>query len=67
MKRIAINGMGRIGRAAFKIINDHPELELVAINDITDIDNIIYLIGHDSVHGKYMRSGCMKIICTWAI
>lgn len=53
MKRIAINGMGRIGRAAFKIINDHPELELVAINDITDIDNIIYLIGHDSVHGKY--------------
>jgi glyceraldehyde 3-phosphate dehydrogenase len=51
MKRIAINGMGRIGRTALKIILETPELELVAVNDIAPIDNIAYLIKYDSVHG----------------
>lgn len=53
MKRLAINGMGRIGRTAFKLLIDHPELELVAVNDIAPIDNIAYLIQYDSVHGTF--------------
>ena len=53
MKRIAINGIGRIGRASIKIILETPGLELVAVNDIAPIDNIVYLIKYDSVHGKY--------------
>lgn len=51
MKKIAINGMGRIGRASLKIILDTPELDLVAVNDIATIDNIAYLLKYDSVHG----------------
>lgn len=53
MKKIAINGMGRIGRASLKIILDTPELELVAVNDIASIDNIAYLLKYDSVHGTF--------------
>ena len=53
MKRIAINGMGRIGRTSLKIILDTPELELVAVNDIAPINSIAYLLKYDSVHGNY--------------
>lgn len=53
MKRIAINGFGRIGRAALKIIIDIPELEIVAVNDLMSIDNAAYLLKYDSVYGKY--------------
>ena len=53
MKRIAINGFGRIGRAAFKIVMDTPELEVVAVNDLMTIDNAAYLLQYDSVYGKY--------------
>jgi glyceraldehyde 3-phosphate dehydrogenase len=53
MKKIAINGFGRIGRAAFKIIMDTPGLELTAINDLMSIDNAAYLLRHDSVYGRY--------------
>ncbi|HAP59202.1 MAG TPA: type I glyceraldehyde-3-phosphate dehydrogenase, partial [Cytophagales bacterium] len=55
MKRVAINGMGRIGRAALKVILDTPELELVAVNDIASLENIAYLLQYDSVHGKYAK------------
>jgi len=55
MKRIAINGFGRIGRAALKIIMDTPGLEVAAINDLMGIDNAAYLLRHDSVYGKYHR------------
>jgi len=55
MKRIAINGMGRIGRAALKVIFDTPGLELVAVNDIVSIDNIAYLLKYDTVYGIYER------------
>ncbi len=44
MTKVAINGMGRIGRAAFKIIMDKPELELVAVNDLMDLGNLVYLL-----------------------
>ncbi len=55
MKKIAINGMGRIGRAALKVILDTPELDLVAVNDIVSIENIAYLIKYDSVYGIYEK------------
>ncbi len=55
MKRIAINGSGRIGRAAVKIILETPGLELVAINDIAPLESIAYLLQHDSVHGPYEK------------
>ena len=53
MKRIAINGFGRIGRAALKVIIETPGLEVVAINDLMNIDNAAYLLKYDSVYGKY--------------
>ncbi|HET6243728.1 MAG: type I glyceraldehyde-3-phosphate dehydrogenase [Bacteroidetes bacterium] len=53
MTRVAINGLGRIGRAAFKIIMNTKELELVAVNDISSPDDILYLLKHDSVYGIY--------------
>lgn len=52
--KIAINGFGRIGRAAFKIIlNDHPNLEVVAINDLSDLKTLANLLKYDSAYGKY--------------
>lgn len=50
MKSIAINGFGRIGRAALKVIMDTPGLEVVAINDLMDIENAAYLFKYDSVY-----------------
>lgn len=53
MMRVAINGLGRIGRATFKILANTPELELVAINDLTPTDQLAYLLNHDTVYGRY--------------
>jgi glyceraldehyde 3-phosphate dehydrogenase len=53
MTKVAINGMGRIGRAALKIVMDRPELELVAVNDLMDLDNLVYLLNYDTVYGVY--------------
>ena len=53
MKKIAINGFGRIGRAALKVITGTPGLEVVAINDLMNIYNAAYLLTYDSVYGKY--------------
>lgn len=50
--RVAINGAGRIGRAFLKAAHDRGELEVVAINDLTSIDNIAYLLKYDSVYGR---------------
>jgi glyceraldehyde 3-phosphate dehydrogenase len=55
MLRVAINGLGRIGRAAFKIIRQRPELELVAVNDLVPVDNLAYLLQFDTVYGKYEK------------
>ena len=55
MKRIAINGFGRIGRAALKIIINTPGLEVVAVNDLMTIDNAAYLLKYDSVYGKFEK------------
>ncbi len=53
MNKVAINGMGRIGRATFKILMNTPELELVAINDLLPVDNLAYLLKYDSVYGRF--------------
>jgi glyceraldehyde 3-phosphate dehydrogenase len=53
MAKVAINGLGRIGRAALKIILDTPELELVAANDIISPENIVYLLRYDTAYGRY--------------
>ncbi len=53
--RVAINGLGRIGRAVLKVVTDDPRLELVAVNDLVDADNLAYLIRFDTVYGRYPK------------
>jgi glyceraldehyde 3-phosphate dehydrogenase len=53
--RIAINGFGRIGRNLFRLLLDHPSLEVVAINDIADTRTMAHLIKYDSIHGVLPR------------
>ncbi len=54
MKTIAINGFGRIGRAVFKnIIADYPSLQLVAVNDLANPEDLLHLLRHDTVYGNY--------------
>jgi glyceraldehyde 3-phosphate dehydrogenase len=53
MSRVAINGLGRIGRATLKIVLDTPELDLVAANDLASSDDIAYLVRYDTVYGRY--------------
>ena len=53
MKKIAINGFGRIGRLVFRIMENDPELEVVAINDLTDSEQLAYLLKYDTNHRIY--------------
>jgi glyceraldehyde 3-phosphate dehydrogenase len=55
MTRVAINGFGRIGRTIFRILADHPKIEVVAINDIFQIEALAYLLQHDTVMGRFDR------------
>ena len=50
--KLAINGFGRIGRVVFRASLSHPDLEVVAINDLTDPATMAHLLTYDSVHGK---------------
>lgn len=50
--RVAINGFGRIGRAFFKLALTKPELDIVAINDLGDVENLAYLLKYDTTYGK---------------
>lgn len=52
-KRIAINGFGRIGRNAFKIAFDRSDVQVVAINDLTDNKTLAHLLKHDTSYGEY--------------
>ncbi|MFA9262686.1 MAG: type I glyceraldehyde-3-phosphate dehydrogenase [Undibacterium sp.] len=64
-KRIAINGFGRIGRAAFKIALEKDDLEVVAINDLTEAATLAHLLAHDTAYGAYMKkveAGDKKLI-----
>jgi glyceraldehyde 3-phosphate dehydrogenase len=53
--KLAINGLGRIGRAALKLALEQPQLELVAVNEIGSLDNMVYLLKYDTVYGRYER------------
>ena len=55
MVKVAINGFGRIGRNAFKIAFERRDLEVVAVNDLTDTKTLAYLLKHDSSYGTYDR------------
>ena len=52
---VAINGLGRIGRAILKLALDEPALELVAVNDLADVDDLAYLLRFDTVYGRYAK------------
>lgn len=51
MIKVAINGFGRIGRTFFRMAHNHPDFEVVAINDLGDINNLAYLLKYDTVYG----------------
>ena len=53
MKKVAIDGFGRIGRLVFRIMEEDPELEVVAINDLTDAEQLAYLLKYDTNHRNY--------------
>ncbi len=55
MKKLAINGLGRIGRATLKIIMERNDVELVAVNDLVPVSNLAYLLKYDTVYGKYKK------------
>ena len=59
MTKIGINGFGRIGRIAFRIAAQNKDVEIVAINDLLDVDHLAYLLKYDSVHGKF--SGTVEV------
>ena len=63
MIKIAINGFGRIGRSAFRrILENHPNLEVVAINDLADKETLAHLLKYDSVYGIYDKPIKAKIL-----
>ena len=51
--KIGINGFGRIGRIVFRAASKRQDVEVVAINDLLDIDHLVYLLKYDSVHGNF--------------
>ncbi|MCF0212360.1 MAG: type I glyceraldehyde-3-phosphate dehydrogenase [Bacteroidales bacterium] len=53
MAKVAINGFGRIGRMSFRAMLAHPELDIVAINDLTNAETLAYLFKYDSVHENF--------------
>ena len=53
MVKVAINGFGRIGRLVFRLMDNDPEFEIVAINDLTDAEQLAYLLKYDTNHGNY--------------
>ena len=55
MTNVAINGLGRIGRATLKIVMDTPDLNLVVANDIGTSENVEYLLRYDTVYGRYEK------------
>ena len=50
MVKVAINGFGRIGRLVFRLMDNDPDFEVVAINDLTDAEQLAYLLKYDTNH-----------------
>lgn len=53
MIKVGINGFGRIGRLAFRIVSQRNDMEIVAVNDLLEVEHLAYLLKYDSVHGRY--------------
>jgi len=53
--KIAINGFGRIGRLAYRLLSEDPTFEVVALNDLTDAETLAYLLKYDSAHGVFAK------------
>ena len=53
MIKVAINGFGRIGRCAFRAAQKHDNIEIVAINDLLDVDYLAYMLKYDTMHGRF--------------
>lgn len=60
MAKVAINGFGRIGRTFFRLAFERPEIEIVAVNDLGDIDNLAYLLQYDSAYGRFPHEVTVK-------
>ncbi len=56
MKRIAINGFGRIGRLVFRIIEELDDIEVIAVNDLSTPEELAYLLKYDTNHGRYKKN-----------
>jgi len=66
--KVAINGFGRIGRSVFRILSQRKDVEVVAINDLTDERTLGYLCRYDTVHGPYpgpVPGNCPGESCVW--
>ena len=53
MTKVGINGFGRIGREVFRVAFTNPDVEVVAVNDLTDAETLAHLLKYDSVHGTF--------------
>jgi glyceraldehyde 3-phosphate dehydrogenase len=53
--KVAINGLGRIGRAILKLADDEPSMDVVAVNDVAEVENLAYLLRFDTVYGRYAK------------
>jgi len=53
MIKVAINGFGRIGRLVFRLMEEDPNFDIVAINDLTDAEQLAYLLKYDTNHRNY--------------
>ena len=66
MARVAVNGLGRIGRAALKVLLDRDDIEVAAVNDLVPAENLAYLLRYDTVYGRYRETvsagdGCLVV------
>ncbi|HME77343.1 MAG TPA: glyceraldehyde 3-phosphate dehydrogenase NAD-binding domain-containing protein, partial [Mycobacterium sp.] len=55
MAVVAINGLGRIGRATLKVLTEIDDIRVAAVNDVVPVDDLAYLLRYDSVYGRYPR------------
>jgi len=51
--KVGINGFGRIGRLAFRVMSEREDIQVVGINDLIDLDYMVYMVKYDSTHGRF--------------
>ena len=63
--KVGINGFGRIGRITLRAMLQRDDMEVVAINDLLNVEHLAYLLKYDSVHGKLRWRLFMWMVITW--